>query len=94
MHASGSVAASEVLHLFLRHEVEIARDSVLEGRCCHSKLQCLTLIVGISKQAVDKTTRERVAATHAVDDGIDIVAFALVELLTIVDKGFPTVVRG
>ena len=73
--------------------IEVAVDGVLQGRGSHCELQGLTLCL-LCQQTVDKTARERVTATYTVDDGIDFIALALVELLTVVDQGLPAVERG
>ena len=44
-------------------------------------------------KAVEEAARERVATTNAVDNRHDVVVLALVEVLAIVNKGFPAIVR-
>ena len=65
---------------------------MLQGRCGNRELEGLALR-RLGQQAVDHAARERVAAAHAVDDRIDVVTLRLVELLAVVDHGFPAVVR-
>ena len=43
---------------------------------------------------MNQTARERVATAHTVDDGINLVALALIELLTVVDESLPSVERS
>ena len=43
---------------------------------------------------MDQTTRERVATTDAVDDRVDLITLALIELLTIIDQSLPAVERS
>ena len=74
LNATVGVAAGECLDLGHGDEVEVAGYGLLEGGGCHGKLEGLTL-GGHGEQAVDDTARERVAATHAVNDGVDVVAF-------------------
>ena len=90
LNATISVTASEALYLISRNEVEVARDSVLQCRSSNSKLQSLSLSL-LSQETVDQTTRERVTTTYAVDDRVDVVVLALIELLTIIDKSLPAV---
>ena len=60
---------------------------------CYGKLESLALSL-LRQQTVNQTAGEAVAASHAVDDGIDVVALALVELLAVVYESLPAVVRS
>ena len=64
---------------------------MLQSRSSYRKLKSLALSL-LSKKTVDQTTRERVATTNAVDDRVDVIVLALIELLTIIDKSLPAVV--
>ena len=66
---------------------------MLQGAGCHGELQGLALC-SLRQQAVNQAAGEAVATTYAVDDGVNVVALALVELLAVEDKGLPAVVRG
>ncbi len=57
LYAAVSATAGESLNLVNSHEVEVTGDSLLEGRCCHGKLESLTL-GGHGEQTVDVTARE------------------------------------
>ena len=91
LNATISVTASKTLYLISRNEVEVARDSVLQCRSSYCELQCLCLSL-LGQETVDQTTRERVTTTYAVDDRVDVIVLALIELLTIIDKSLPAVV--
>ena len=91
LNATISVTTSKTLYLVNRNQVEVARDSVLQSRSSYCKLQSLSLSI-LSQETVDQTARERVTTTYAVDDWVDVIMLALVELLTIVDKSLPTIV--
>ena len=43
---------------------------------------------------MDESAREAVATSYAVDDGHDVVALALIELLAVIDECLPSVVGG
>ena len=85
LNATISVTTSQALYLVSRYQVEVSRDSMLQSRSSYRKLKSLALSF-LSKKTVDQTTRERVATTYAVDDRVDVVVLALIELLTIIDK--------
>ena len=91
LNATISVTASKTLYLISRNEVEVARDSVLQCRSSYCELQCLCLSL-LGQETVDQTTRERVTTTYAVDDRVDIIVLALVEVLAVIDKSLPAVV--
>ena len=63
---------------------------MLQCRSSNSELKCLALSL-LSQETMDQTTGERVTTTHAVDDRVDVVVLALIELLTIIDKSLPAV---
>ncbi len=86
-----SVTASKALYLVSRNQVEVARDSVLQSRSSYCELKSLALSL-LGQETVDQTTRERVTTTYAVDDRVDVVVLALIELLTIIDKSLPAIV--
>ena len=85
------VTTSKALYLVSRYQVEVAWDSVFQGRSSYSELQCLSLI-RLGQKTVDQTTRERVTTTYAVDDWVDVVVLALIELLAIIDESLPSIV--
>ena len=91
LNATISVTASKTLYLISRNEVEVARDSVLQCRSSYCELQSLCLSL-LGQETVDQTTRERVTTTYAVDDRVDIIVLALVEVLAVIDKSLPAVV--
>ena len=93
LYTTISVTASKALNLVNRNQVEVARDSVLQGRSSNSELKCLALSL-LSQETMDQTTRERVTTTHAVDDRVDVVVLALIELLTIIDKSLPAIMSS
>ena len=63
---------------------------MLQSRSSHSKLESLALSL-LRQQTMNQTTRERVATTNAVDDWVNLITLALIELLTIIDQSLPTV---
>ncbi len=91
LYTTISVTASKALNLVNRNQVEVARDCVLQSRSSYSELKSLALSC-LSQETVDQTTRERVTTTYAVDDRVDVVVLALIELLAIIDKSLPAVV--
>ena len=92
LYTTRGIAAGQSLHFLAADHVEVAGDGVLQGRGGHCKLERLALVVGIGEQTMDEATREGVATAHAVDDGVDVVMLALIELLTIVNQGLPAIV--
>ena len=65
---------------------------MLQCRCSHSKLKSLTLGT-LGQQTMNQTTGEGVTTTDTVDDRIDLIALALIKLLTVINESLPAVER-
>ena len=73
LNASVGITACKSLNFSSVYKVVVAVDGMLQSRSSHSKLKSLALS-RLCQQTVNKTARERVAATYTVDDRIDLVA--------------------
>ena len=72
LYSSACIPSCQRFYLFGRNKVEVTVDSVLQGGSGYCKFEGGTL-VGFCQQAVNDATLERVPATYAVDDRIDVV---------------------
>ncbi len=75
----------------LADEVVISVDGLLQSRCGDGKFKRLALGRHCQK-SVDKAAGEGVSAAYAVDDGVDVIAFRLIEFIAVIDHRLPAIV--
>ena len=82
LHAPGGIAAQKVMHLGERHQIQVTRNRVLEGRGRYRKVQG-RFLPHTGRQAVDQSGSKGVPSADPVHDVGQIIGGA--------DKELPTV---